>query len=109
MDLERVLEFEPWFYDKSMVVFQCAVDVESVPSLAFDSAMFWVQLHNVPEQCLTPEKGEAVGNTIGSIVQVADPEDDGEGGEFLRIRVTIDITKPLPRCCKLWFAEEHIG
>ena len=43
----------------------------------------------------------SMGNTIGSIVQVADPEDDGEGGEFLRIRVTIDVTKALPRCCGL--------
>lgn len=50
-----------------------------------------------------------MGNTIGSIVQVADPEDDGEGGEFLRIRVTIDVTKALPRCCKLWFDSEHVG
>ena len=39
-DLERVLEFEPWSYDKSMVVFQHAVDVESIPSLAFDFATF---------------------------------------------------------------------
>ena len=42
-------------------------------------------------------------------MQVDDLEDDGEGGEFLQIRVTIDITKPLPRCCKLWSAEEHVS
>ena len=109
MDLERVLEFEPWSCDKSRVVFQRVMDVESIPSLAFDSATFWVQLYNVPKQCLIPETGEAVGNTIGSIMQVDDLEDDGEGGEFLQIRVTIDITKPLPRCCKLWSAEEHVS
>jgi len=44
MDLERVLEFEPWSYDKSLVVFQCAVDVEFAPSLDFASINFWVQL-----------------------------------------------------------------
>ena len=85
------------------------MDVESGPLLAFDSVTFWVQLHNVPDQCLTQAIGEAMGNTIGSIVQVADLEDDGEGGEFLRIRVTIDITKALPWCCKLWFDSEHVG
>ena len=42
MDLERVLEFEPWTYDKSLVVFQRAVDVESAPLLAFNSICFWV-------------------------------------------------------------------
>jgi len=33
----------------------------------------------------------------------------GRGGEFLRIQVTIDITKALPQCCKLWFDNEHVG
>ena len=68
-----------------------------------------MQLHNVPDQCLTQATGEVVGNTIGTLVQVADPEDDGEGGEFLRIRTVIDINKPLPRCCKLWSEGEHVG
>jgi len=109
LDLERVLELEPWTYDKSLVVFRHAVDVDSAPLLSFDSVTFWVQLHNVPEQCLTQATGEVVGNTIGALVQAADPEDDGEGGEFLRIRVMIDIKKPLPRCCKLWSEGEHVG
>ena len=68
-----------------------------------------MQLHNLPDQYLTQATSEAVGNTIGALVQVADPKDDGEGGEFLRIRVVIDIKKPLPRCCKLWLEGEHVG
>ena len=85
------------------------MDVESAPLLAFDSVTFWVQLHNIPDQCLSQSTSEAVGNTIGSLIQVADSEDDGEGGEFLRIRARIDITKALPRCCKLWSDGEHVG
>ena len=83
MDLERELQFEPWSYDKSLVIFQRAVYVESAPQLAFNSVTFWVQLHNVPNQCQTQATGEAMGNTIGPLMQVVDPEDDGEGGEFL--------------------------
>nr|POE70104.1 hypothetical protein CFP56_23654 [Quercus suber] len=83
MDLEQMLEFEPWTYDKSIVVFRRAVDVKSTPLLPFNSITFWVQLHNVPDQCLTQAIGEAVGNTIGSIVHVVDPEDDGEGVEVV--------------------------
>ena len=109
LDLERVLELEPWTYDKSLVVFRRAVDVDSAPLLPFDSVTFWVQLHNVPDQCLTQATGEAVGNIIGTLVQVADLANDGEGGEFLRIRTVIDINKPLPRCCKLWSEGEHVG
>ena len=109
MDLERVLEFEPWSYDKSIVVLRRAMDEESAPSLNFDSVTSWVQLHNVPNKCLTQATGEVVGNNIRTLVQAIDPEDDGEGGEFLRIRVKMDITKALPRCCKLWSDGEHVG
>ena len=50
-----------------------------------------------------------VGNTIGTTIRVADPEDDGEGSEFLRVRVAMNITKPLPRYCKLRSEGKHIG
>lgn len=92
VDLERVLEFEPWSYDKSLVVFQCAIDVEFATSLDFASINFWVQLHNIPATSLTQETSEVVGNSFDPIVHVTDSEDDGVGGEVLRISVVIDIT-----------------
>ena len=62
---------------------------------------FWVQLHNIPLKNLNNETGEAIGRAIGTVIQVADLEDDGAGGEFLRARVAMDITKPLSRVSKL--------
>ena len=109
LDLERVLEYEPWSFNKSLVVFKKAPDVKSIPLLEFDRVTFWVQIHNVPEKSLNHETGEAIGKMIGSVIQVADIEDDGAGGEFLRVRVAVDITKPLPRCCKLRAAGKHLG
>lgn len=82
-DLERVSEFEPWSYDKSLVIFQKAFDVNSVPTLDFSHTTFWLQIHNVPKHLLTQETGEVVRKTLGMVVQVADLEDDGAGGEFL--------------------------
>ena len=58
---------------------------------------------------LNQATGEAIGKTIGKVIEVADPEDDGNGGEFLRVRIAIDISKPLPRCRKLWFEGKQIG
>ena len=95
LDLERVQEYEPWFYDKNLVILQRAQDAKSALFLEFSSATFWIQLHNVLENSLTQETGEAIGKAFGTVVQVADLEDDGCGGEFLRVRVTVDIAKPL--------------
>ena len=109
LDQERVLEYESWSYDKSLVVFKKAIDIESIQHLDFDQVTFWVQIHNIPEKNLNHETGEAIGKTIGDVLQVADAKDDETSGEFLRIRVAIDITKPLLRCCKLWSEGKHIG
>ena len=54
----------------------------------------------MPENCLSQATGESIGGTIGTVIQVADPKDDGAGNEFLRVRVSIDIEKLLPRCHK---------
>ena len=108
-DLERVLEYEPWSYDKSLVVFKKATDIESILYLDFDQVTFWVQIHNVPEKSLNHETDEAIGKTIGDVPQVADIKDDETGGEFLRVKVAVNITKPLLHCCKLWFEGKHIG
>ena len=101
LDLERVLELEPWSYDKHLVVFQRTLVAEAAPLLDYSHSSFWIQIHNVPNHLLTPETGESVGRMLGRVIQVADPEDDGAGGEFLRVRLSLDISRRLPRCCKL--------
>ena len=102
LDLERVLEYEPWSYDRNLVVFQRTIDAESALSLDYSFTTFWMQIHNKPPNLVTQETGESIGNRLGTMLQVADPEDDGTGGEFLRVRIKLDILQPLPRCCKLW-------
>nr|POE80459.1 hypothetical protein CFP56_25176 [Quercus suber] len=109
LDLAQVLEFEPWTFDKNIVVFREVTEVEEVPSLEFFRVNFWIQMHNLPLTSLNQATGEAIGNSIGKVIDVANPEDDGEGGEFLRVRISIDITKPLSRCHKLWSEGKQIG
>ena len=53
LDLERMLEFEPWLYDKHWVVFQKAIDDESVPLLDYSYTTFWMQVHNIPPDLVT--------------------------------------------------------
>ena len=55
----------------------------------------------MPKKSLTQETGEAIGKSLGTVVQVIDLEDDGFGSEIL-LWVTMDITRPLTRCSKLW-------
>ncbi|KAK9993994.1 hypothetical protein SO802_023697 [Lithocarpus litseifolius] len=77
-------------------------DAEAALLLDYSFTTFWMQIHNIPPNLVTQETGESIGTRLGSVLQVADPEDDVTGGEFLRVRIKIDISRPLPRCCKLW-------
>ena len=52
LDLERVLTLEPWTYDKHMVVFERVAEIEAIPTMEFNKATFWIQIHNVPEKSL---------------------------------------------------------
>ena len=58
---------------------------------------------------LNQATGEAIGKTIGKVIEVANLEDVGNGGEFWRVCISVDISKPLPRCRKLWFEGKQIG
>uniref|UniRef100_A0A7N2M9X1 Zinc knuckle CX2CX4HX4C domain-containing protein n=1 Tax=Quercus lobata TaxID=97700 RepID=A0A7N2M9X1_QUELO len=64
--------------------------------LSFTTAKFWVQLHNLPHSLLTTEAALSLGKTLGTI---AKPKDDAEmrRGNFMCVRVAVDITKPLCR------------
>ena len=109
LDPEQVLEFKPWSYDKHLVAFECVFDIESMPFLDFSRATFWVQIHNIPERSLKVEVGELIGKTINRVIQVANSEDDKDGSEFLRVRINIDISKPLLRCSKLCSERKRVG
>ena len=40
IDLKRVLEYEPWSYDKSLIAFQRVNDVELLPQMEYNHVTF---------------------------------------------------------------------
>ena len=52
---------------------------------------------NLPLVCMGREVGRKIGATVG-VVEEVDTDADGVGwGEFLRVRISIDLSKPLSR------------
>ena len=109
VDLERVLESEPWTYDKHLVLFQRIDDTTTISSLSFSECSFWVQVHNLPIKSMTPELGMSIGSSISKVVRMADSDENGTIGRSLRVWVSIDVSKPLSRGRKLWEKGEVIG
>ena len=46
-NVERVLQNEPWSFDKHLIVLQCYNKDTVLEDYALNEAMFWVQVHNI--------------------------------------------------------------
>nr|POE57305.1 uncharacterized protein CFP56_35163 [Quercus suber] len=95
-DAERVLANEPWTFDKHVVLLQRFDGSTPARYLRFTKLKIWVQIHGLPMRMLDSETAIEIGETLG---QVTPCENLCEqvGGDFLRIQVEIDVSKPLCR------------
>ena len=93
----RILEGSPWSFDKNIIVFQ-EYDLTVRPSeLDFRYVAFWVRVYDLPIGGMKKAVAEKIGEMMGGLIK-ADMDEKGKAwGPFLRIRVQIDISKPLRR------------
>ena len=101
-DLNRVIEHEPWTYDKYLVIFERVVENIPISALSFRFSSFWVQIHDLPIQCLNSSTRDAIGKSLGELLLMTDTEEEGGKGNYLRAHVRIDISQPLSRVRKVW-------
>lgn len=97
-DRKKILAEAPWTVMGNMLLLQpLAVDTPAA-EIEFRWAPFWVQAHGLPPEKLTKSNGEMIGQKFGRLVRV---EAHTEGlllyRSFLRIRMEIDVTRPLPK------------
>lgn len=95
-DVERVLMNEPWCFDKHLVLFQKYDKGQPIRQLQFKLVPLWLQFHGLPIDHLTVETAEMIGNSVGKVIH-SQLREELMGGDFLRIRVNVDITRPLCR------------
>ena len=107
-DTEKVLMGEPWAFDRHLVVFQRYDMSSPIENLQFNRVAFWIQIHNLPYSLLSSEVASSLGETLG---EVTVPKDQTEmrGGNFLRVRVVIDVSEPLCRGRRVKFDENEEG
>ena len=108
-DLERVLLLEPWSYDKYLVAFRHLEEDTEIESLAFDHAVFWVQIENLPILSQRREVAESLGASIGEVLKSTGSDAELGGGKGLRVRVRVNITQPLSRGRKIGMARGREG
>ncbi|KAI8001810.1 hypothetical protein LOK49_LG09G00893 [Camellia lanceoleosa] len=95
-DRLRVLQEAPWSVMGSLIVLQPLPLGKAIDELEFRWSPFWVQVHGLPIDKMTRAHGEVIGNRIGRLMEIEAPSDGLLlHRSFLRLRVEVDVSKPL--------------
>lgn len=94
---KKALDEGPWNLSKELLVVTDLDESKTLDELEFSFTPIWVQVLQLPLGMMNSETAEAIGDEIGEFMDV--DTDDGKKavGRFLRIKVRIDIRKPLMR------------
>lgn len=97
----RILRGGPWSFDKSLMVLADANGKGSPTKIPLSIENFWVQIHGLDPEDMTREVGQLAGGCLGQYRWT----DLGDKGvcltNYLRIRVGINVLKPLLCAIKL--------
>jgi hypothetical protein len=101
-DKKRVQEGCPWLFDRNILILKEVEESTPPAQMDFSKSPCWIQVRDIPLICMNKEVGYKIGESIGKVEDV-DVSGEGTGrGSSLRIKVHIDITKPLDRGRALW-------
>ncbi|XP_041025493.1 uncharacterized protein LOC121265896 [Juglans microcarpa x Juglans regia] len=92
-----VIAGRPWSFDRMLACLEEFDGCTPLKEIPFAFEVFWVQVHDLSLACMTKDVGVQIGERIGTMLDV---EVDGSGvgwGQFLDIKVVVDITKTLIR------------
>ena len=79
LDAEKILLGAPWSFDKYLVALCRYETDQSLKELCFDTAEFWVQVHDLPAWRMTVDAAEGICQTLGQIIHCSDEEETDRG------------------------------
>lgn len=96
-DRDWIITNGPWFFDKSLLVLEAPNTKQRTMDLDFNCVDFWLRIFNKPI-CYRNEKiARKIGNGIGEFLEQDTNKNYAHLGNNIRIRVRLNITKPLRR------------
>lgn len=101
LDLQKVIEGGPWSFEQSMLVCYQVAGNEDLHTVKLHEVDIWIQIYDMPKGFISEKILKSVGDSIGRYVKSDSANFEGKWRDHVRIRVAIDIEKPLKRRMKL--------
>lgn len=97
-DWERVMEEGPWTFKGKAVVIEPYDGYTRPSTVVMNKVDMWIQIHDLQDMFFHLIKSLA--GTVGEYIYVEQKSQDFEGN-FFRVRVKVDVTKPLKNAVSL--------
>ncbi|KAF4369386.1 hypothetical protein G4B88_023790 [Cannabis sativa] len=96
-DRRRVIENQPWHFDHCLMVFANPEGFDLLRPEQLRFVPFWMQIHYIPFGFRSPSLAKMVADDIGDLIEIHKNTLLEISSPFLRIRVLLDISKPIRR------------
>ena len=106
-NIERILRGEPWTFDKHLIALKRMDTNEDIRKLDFSVTRFRVQIHDLPLRSFSLVK--EIVSIAGNVDSKVSEEVSGNAFNFMRLRVAVDISKPMCRGQKITMANGKEG
>ncbi|XP_060972463.1 uncharacterized protein LOC133038358 [Cannabis sativa] len=101
LDVQTVIDGSPWTFNRCPLVFHRLKKGEDPKVVPLHKIDFWVQIHDLKSGFMLERVVRSAGGYIGTYIKSDLKNFNGIWREYLRVRTTVDIAKPLKRRMKL--------
>jgi hypothetical protein len=96
-DKTRVLDGRPWVLVGNLFSLEDFNGLTPPSQIDFDQATFWTRMYNLPLVSMGEDIETQIGSSVGK-VEAVDTDEEGMGwGEYLWVKIRLDLSKPLTR------------
>ncbi|XP_074337384.1 uncharacterized protein LOC141674572 [Apium graveolens] len=101
LDVQKFVDGGPWSFEQGMLVFKQITGDEDPKMVLLNEADIWIQVYDIPKGFVSESILQSIANSIGCFVK-SDPVNlNGLWKSYYRIRVRVDVSKPLKRRMKI--------
>ncbi|CAA0807045.1 Unknown protein, partial [Striga hermonthica] len=100
-DKERVAKGTNWNFDNQYLILTEWFYGLLINHPIFQEVSFWVHVYNIPLNWLSTAVGLKIGSVVKKLKNVVVVGAGSHGGHVLRLLLSIDISKPIPRCATI--------
>lgn len=105
-DKEKVMSGHPWCFEQRLLLLQEISNFTEPSEVNLNYSPFWVRFYNLPIGFCSDDKFKAIASSIGEVMEIEEDVLDIE--PFHRVRIMLNILKPLKQSQKVRVKGDHI-